>query len=340
MAVHLKLTGRLRTALLAVLTGEPTRDEINHLVAVCHSLAISFIAGKHSIGGLRLLNGLSTSDIAFDSIAELFRQDDKGNCVQLQAYFAGLRLMDAKEEEILSHLRRLVFSKVNQGIFRLYSEADPSLARILRNLKLAVGTLKNFTELERFGEVCLTPALCDTLEHLPPFDREELDKRFGECTNGREMIPEMTAKLSLLLRGQNEYCRIIPMVTIGMLIRSVYEKKEIPLPRDTGATDHLEVTDAAAAIRRACEDLKKANRAKYVGREKVAEETFDHYFHAIEEELNVRCGGTDGSEASLYERLIKMMPGLTKEEYHHKHRNRVEYLLKLASGRVRVLMRG
>ncbi len=331
----LKITGQLREVLLALLMGDATREQLNHLIAVSHSLASSFIAGKSSLGGLRSISGLTTSDLAFDAIADLFRLDEHGNCVQLRAYFAGIDLREAEEEEIVSHLRRLVFSKVNQGIFRLYSEADPALAKILRNLKLAVGTLKNFTEVERFGEICLAPALCDTLEHLPPFDRDELEKRLHEYTTGREMIPELTAKMSLVLRQQEEYCRIVPLVTVGLLFRAVYGNKEDAAAAKVHHDDHFGKADAQSVVSQVCRELKAELHPTYVGRQKLTEELYQKYFKAIESELlgRMEIAGVDG--ISLFDRLKAEIPGITRAEYFREHRNKLEYLLKLASGKMR-----
>ncbi len=220
----------LRVIIAAILAGSHSRKELNCLIGVSHSLAASFLASKATTESLISVYDLTTSDLAYDCIADLFQEDGDGKYRQLQAYFAGLSIATARDEEILIHLRRLVFSKVNQSIFRLYSEADPSLSKILRNIKLAIHSLKNFEEIERFGEPCIVPSLCDTLVHLPPFEREELEHCFLHIARGDELIPDLLAKLSLLLREQIERCRILPFVGVGILFRTVYEKKELAQP--------------------------------------------------------------------------------------------------------------
>ena len=222
MSKYLHLSENLRENILAILAGSHTHAQLNRLVAVSHTLANSFLASKATAGTLVSVYGLNTSDLAYDCIAELFRKDTDGNYIQLFSYFNGLSLTTARDEEILAHLRRLVFSKVNQGVYRLYSEADPSLAKILRNTKLAISSLKNFTEVERFGEPCIAPSLCDTLEDCPAIEREFLEQQFIKHTTGREHIPELLAKLSLYLREQNEHSRIIPFMMTGILFRTIY----------------------------------------------------------------------------------------------------------------------
>ncbi len=129
------LSRGLRDNLLAVLGGAFAHQQLNAVIQVCHALASAFLAGKKTTRTLTTLHGLGYSDLAYDCIAEIFQQYPAGHFVQLQAYFNSLCLETASDEEILVHLRRLVFSKVNQAIFRLYNEADPSLAKILRNIK-------------------------------------------------------------------------------------------------------------------------------------------------------------------------------------------------------------
>src|SRR5271169_1856494 len=194
----------LRVIIPSILAGSHSRKDLNRLIGVSHSLAASFLANKATTESLISVYDLTTSDLAYDCIADLFQEDGDGKYRQLQAYFAGLSISTSHDEEILAHLRRLVFSKVNQSIFRLYSEADPSLSKILRNIKLAIHSLKNFEELDRFGEPCIVPSLCDTLVHLPPFECEELEHCFLQVTRGNELIPDLLAKLSLLLREQIE----------------------------------------------------------------------------------------------------------------------------------------
>jgi hypothetical protein len=327
---HSKLSIGLREILIAVLGNTCRREQLNQLIKVSHSLANSFIASKTTAGNLSMVSGLTTSDLAYDCIAELFQQDSEGNYIQLKAYFAGLSIAASLDEEILAHLRRLVFSKVNHGIFRLYTEVDPTLAKILRNIKIAINTLKNFTEFERFGEPCIAPCACGTLEDRPVFDRDEL-RRFFMCeVSGREHVPDLLAMFSLFLREQSERCRIIPLVTVGILFRDVYTTKEV-VSEEASFDDTLLKIDAAALIQKVCRDVENRTFKKYVGKGKVTPDVFRSYFCVIEEVLVEKFIGMDGEDTSLCEALKNHIPNLTEKEYKTHHRNRIEYLLKQAN---------
>lgn len=328
MSKYLHLSKNLRENILAILAGSYTHDQLNRLIAVSHTLANSFLASKTTAGTLSGTYGLSTSDLAYDCIADLFQKDADGNYIQLLSYFKGLSLTAAKDEEILAYLRRLVFSKVNQGIYRLYSEADPSLAKIIRNIKIAINILKNYNEVERFGEACIVPCACDTLENYPAIDRDLLEQRFAALTSGRELVPELMAKLSLYLREQNEHCCVIPIVTVAILFRSIYNCRQ-DLPNQVVIEDaELIASDTSATIKNVCEDIKNKNQIKYVEEGKVSKEMFEKYFIVLEEELGEKFIGKDGHDFSLYESLKKLSLDMTKEEYKKNHRNKIEYLLK------------
>jgi hypothetical protein len=317
----------------------PDRTRVNSLVEVCRALASSFLSGKASAGTLASFHGISINDLAYDCIADLFRQDGNGNYLELQSYFDGLHVESLDDAEVLPHLRRLVFSKVNQGLYRLYSETDPSLSRILRNVKLAIGALKNFTEAERFGETYIAPSLADTLEHLPPFDRDDLECRFIAMTTGTELVPQLLARLSLLLRDQEEHCRVVPLISVGLMIRKVYEQKKAASVEPDATETAMGMKDVITIVQDACNEVKQKIRAKYVDCGKVSESVFCCYFKAIEGEILNRVRGKGGNEHTLFTALKESLPGLGKEEYQNQHRSRVEYLLKLVGERVALRLR-
>jgi hypothetical protein len=148
----------------------------------------------------------------------------------------------------------------------------------------------------------------------------------------------MLAKLSLVLREQHERCRIVPMISVGLLIRSSYERKRVVDTNVVRIDDNLVESDTAATIGTVCTAVRERTASKYVGKGKVAEEVFVRYFDVIECGLRGKFTGSydhDGSDGSLYEELKKLMPNLTKDEYAKQHRNRLEYLLKLVEKEAR-----
>jgi hypothetical protein len=155
-----------------------------------------------------------------------------------------------------------------------------------------------------------------------------LEQQFIKYTTGREHIPELLAKLSLYLREQNEHCRIIPFVMVGILLRTIYTcRQDFPDQKVTADAELVE-SDTSSIIKKACSDIRKKNERKYVDEGKITAEMFEKYFIVLEEEPCEKFIGKDGQDFSLYESLKKLSPYLTKEDYKKNHRNRIEYLLK------------
>ncbi len=320
----------LKAILTAVLKGEQNRAPLNQLIKVCHTLALIFLRHKVSEINRELrFQGLSNSDIAFDCIADLFQQGSDGSLVRLEAYFHGIDVPNSSEEELLSHVRRLVFSRVNQSVFRIYNESDPSLGRIIRNIKLAIQSIPNFDIVNRFDETCITPAGCDSLEHLSQAERNDIENYLRSDTRGGGTIPQQLAHLSLCLRQQSSCSRIIPVVTVALAIRSLFQN-QIGTTASTVNDNTLDTTDSMALIRRACNKAQAETKPKYVGKGKITEDIFKKYFNVIEEHIVNVLVHNDGEGYSFYKGLRTHIPGLTEKEYRRTHRSKLEYLARLS----------
>lgn len=283
----------LKKIILSVTTDSPNPRSVNEFIFICRKLALVQLRRKAQSGRLHPeLFHSSLDDCAVDSIADLFRQDDSGTFIQIRAYFGSLSIDTISEKDLLSHLRRLVFARVNQSVFRMYNEADPSLGKILRNLKFAVQGLQNFQEVERFGEPCIVPSACETLEHLPEVDLQELEKQLRYHANGAEHIPALLAKLSVYLRGQEEHSRIIPLMMAAMVFRSLYY--DVPDVREITMEDHFAVRDASAILHDVCRRVMDEAELMYVGKNKVKAHIFKKYFDVIEENLHATIIQQDG----------------------------------------------
>ncbi|MFN0159318.1 MAG: hypothetical protein ACKVRP_14755 [Bacteroidota bacterium] len=314
--------------LKALLCGAYTRQQMNGVVHIVHALANAFLASKRSNGTLATLHGLNTSDIAYDCIAEIFQQDEQGTLVQLRAYFGSVAFDSLTDEELLAHLRRLVFSKVNHGVFRLYNESDPSLSRILRNTKLAIASLGQFVEVDRFGEPCIAPAMCETLEHLPPMEKDHIETHLLTVARGNESVPDLLAKLAVCLRDQTEYCRLVPLVVVAYALRTVYQSKQRSAGEAAPSDGVMLEDDIVKVVQSVSRQVHAQFKEKYV--KKLQPEVFALYMNAIEQALVDRFVNGNGEDTSLYERMAALLPGLTKEDYKKYHRSRVEYMSRQA----------
>ncbi len=329
----------LSRKLLAITSGTHTNDQLNEVIRVSQALSISCLHACHISTVLKDSHGLSISDMAMDCIAELFEQDRNGSLVQLCAYFDGISLESCSDEETLVHLRRLVFSKTHNGLFRFYNEADPTLGRVLRNIKLAVQSLKNFQEHDVCGEPSMVPSACDPLRHLPPADRKTLERGLAVAVNGHQTVPSMLARLSCYLRGQRLHSRIVPLIDVAVVFRALYARAQLlPAMAESGVEQTLQF-DIEKIVQQVHRQSRSAAEKAYVDKGKVSSELLDAYFRVIDAGLRANFIDFDGADFSLFAELSGEIPGLTKEAYRKKHRARLEYLSREANKRVRDLLR-
>lgn len=287
--------------------------------------------------GHRIANGsfnrslipFSPDDIAYDCIADLFAGDGKGNYLQLQAYFGGINFEAESDEALLIHLRRLTFSKVNHGIFRIYNEADPSLGKILRNIKGAVSTLDNFLETEIFGEMFLTPSGCDPLRHMPVMEQPVFEDQFTRVTGVVRHIPALLGQLSLFLREQEEYRRSIPLMTAALVFRNVFSRHDHSVIEAPAAETAMLLDDARSVISEACAVMHREMSVRYIEKKHVDPLVFRRYFDVIELNLIQTLVEKDGHDFSFFLSLQSWMPELTREEYMRTHRSILEYAARL-----------
>ena len=322
----------IKQLISSLITEKPPSRSINEFVFLCRKIALVQIRRKLSSGRLHSeFFKSSPDDLAIDCIADLFQQDDSGTFIQIKTYFESLSFENISEKDLLTHLRRLVFARVNQSIFRMYNEADPSLGKILRNIKYAVHTLNNFNEIERFGEQCIAPSACETLEHLPVLDRPELERQLRYHARGSEHIPALLAKLSVYLREQDDHSRIVPIMLVAMVFRSLYS--DAPATEEIVIEDRFIARDASAILHGICKQLMNETELKYVGKKKVEPVIFKKYFDVIEENLVATIIQQDGDRKSFFTSLKTLMPELTEKEYKKNHKSRVEYLARIAHKR-------
>lgn len=321
----------LRSNLNAILGNTYSAQELNAVVELSHSIALTFIEGKFLSGSLnREYIRLSVHDAAYDCIADLFRRDEHNALIALVSYFSSFDLPSLSDQELLSHLRRLVFTKVNDGIVRLYHDGDPALSRIIRNIRLAVHSLGNFVEIERFGELYIAPSMCDLLEHLPKFDEEQLERFLEIEVRGSENILEIAGKLIKLLREQEHHARMVNVLQVAMTIRSLYARKTIV----TNTAFDTSVGDPGQRIQETVvSTLARINRgmfSSYVEKGKVSIEEYATYFNVIKDRLDymIQSGSMDGQ--SLFACLKKYHPDLSADVYKKSHRSRLEYLFRLS----------
>ena len=320
--------GNLRAAVLSATSAAPQRWAVRYLVEKSHRFAQAYLYTKRRRGRLHLAE-LSVDDLALDCIAELFARDDDGAFPVLRSYFGD----NTEGEEVHVALRRLVFSKVNESLFRRYRESDPNLAKIIRNVKDAVAVIDDLVLERRGGLAWVRLARPDASgrseTQLPTAPPELLEAYLAANIEGRSQVRDLVRVSVDFLTDRSHYDHGYPLTALARAIRAAFTCVGVVDDEDEPDGSTFHPFEVAKAIVVATARVGVDKEAQYVGRGKVEAATYVAYVQSVRAYL----GGQylEGAEVvSNYEALTRQLPGLDEGTYRREHRNVVEYLGKLA----------
>lgn len=318
----------LKATIRAIFGDPPSRAAVGHLVEESHRMALAYLVKKARRGTLNSEHfGLSVDDLALDCIADLFRRDEAGRFVHLAEYFEGVGWSELDEASLRIALRRLVFSKVNEGFFRRHRKHDPELARIIRNVKNAVNARPSVELVRRGRELWLVVAGTTSMGEKPPMPFELLEAYLTRHLHATRHIPEVVELFEQLTDRAPMYAAGYPVSRFALAVRAAHvrlvtvpEPPEVPAP----FTDE----EVAEAIVYATQRTIEAFRVTYVDSGKLDEQTFDAYARATYDLVAGQFSSAAVPVASYYDGLCAYIPDLSKGTYRSRHRHVLEYMVK------------
>ncbi len=314
-----------RSSLEAVLSGNFSRADANSLGLLCRSLALAAVRTRTALGRFcsRALV-LNEDDVLQESFVQLFRRDGAGRFTEIERFFRRIEPMylTASDEVLVLTLRRLVTVKVHSGIIAAYSKSDPSLCRMLRNLKLGLRRSTSFEVFQHFGDEYIRPCGIPLRLQLERIPLERVRAGISAKALAADRVPDMLRKLHGLLAEETGYQPVVPLVSLALLLRDTYAA-ENEVTDAHPASDRLDIDWLVEKI---CRRLHDRWYPKYVKAGKLDEDEFGYIVETIGSIL--RDPGSDNG--SYFEHLKEKMPGLTREQYMQKHRTILEYLMKVA----------
>lgn len=313
---------------------DPDRETINDFAYACHRFARIYLKKKIKSRQLYLNQfDMDVSDLAWDCIAELFVRDENGGFPELRTYYGGLDLDEMTDKQLTAHTRRLVFSKVNDGLFRLHNTYDSSLGKIIRNLKNAV-QLDEEVRLDREKNDQVldfrNPAKSEEESRLVLMPSDLLEARLVAEINDKMFMREVLERVKHILRREIWYKTEYPLVELAQVIRNAFSRsaevdnKEYqgngqPLFRKEELTHFIDET---------IEELKNKMYPRYVKTDKLDAQTFYNYFRSIRD-IMMNAFVMDRGNLSYYDFLKEYMVEVSKDTYRQHHRIYIEYLVKL-----------
>jgi hypothetical protein len=275
--------------------------------------------------------GMQLEDLAWDCIADLFQRNQQNTFVRLQSYFTSLAWENKDDDELLTATRCLVFSKVNQEIYRLHRENDPELGRLIRNLKHEAKYCSDVLLKKNNGAFWICYQQEDeTSTTLPVMPPEFLDPHLTARLNGNITIKQILSVLADVLGSQNDYRKSYPLTGFALFIRSAFIRLAANEESESNGHENFTPEELKNIIAHSAKTVKSNMANTYVGKEKVDPGTYNAYFLAINDILVAQFVENDGFDRSYYDHMIRHIEGLTRDDYNRRHRCHLEYLAKLA----------
>lgn len=319
----------LHTTLERVLTSTPDRAAVNQLVQKCCTIGLSFLRFQLQRGALDDYRfGIPTEDLALDCIADTFQRDEAGHFVTLETYFNSIEWQKLSEEDLNIALRRLIFSKVNEGLFRSYRSEDPNLARIIRNVKEAIKRNTTFS-LYREREVqWIVVGNDQTPNSLPLAPPEVLEAYLTSLLCNTSNTYTAVYAFEEFLRLHPYYRNAFPMSEYARILRTCFQNREVP--DDDVQEINLSVMDIENALMKTIAFVRSKLQETYVRKGKLSMSMFETYVKALQKILASHFGFPSESVSSQYDALATVIPGLSKDAFHNEHRNIMQYLFKIS----------
>ena len=282
----------------------------SELAKYCKNIALAYLKKKVSAGNHYILNlSNSLNDLAWDCIADLFERNEKGRFVQFETYFEDENLNNLSEADVHMKLRRLVFSKVNDGLFRNFGIFDMSLSKIIRNLKLAAA--KHDVPVDRLGtdNYLFFGVKVTEISSKPIFPPEFLEVRLTNRLHVNMETPEVLKELEEIFVEQDQYQNRYPIVHLARVIRrsfinlhgkhKTFRKVENPIISKDKLTDFLKLS---------LEQCRNCFRETYVEKGKIDANSLVKYITCIENILQHHYIADSEVGDSYYDHFSEVFP--------------------------------
>ncbi|MGA2624989.1 MAG: hypothetical protein ABSF91_14110 [Bacteroidota bacterium] len=336
--MEVKLKFPLKDLLRHAIRGNYDEFQLRELYRLFVTFARQLVRRKIFSGKLNPeFMGMSEPDMVHDCIAELFTRSSRNELIEIAKYFdhEQIDIESLHEERLLIHVRRLIFTAVNDNIFRMYNEIDPPLGKILRNIKNTVGRCADFQLTNQFGEQHLEFVSGNVLQQYPILSDEDLQRLVERIMATETEIPSIVMELKHALESQNKCRRAVRLVSLALAIKKGYELLAFELQTTEDGTKPDAVIDSRSAIQLAFEQISAKIKERYLESGKIDKQTFECYSNALRRMLEDEFMLGSNGAISYYQYVSHYYPDLTRKEYERHHRTTFEYLAKLAKERVR-----
>jgi len=323
----------LKPLLQSLLDGSISKNELSEFVQLTRAIIQShFEYLRSSITSLCSHQGLTITDVAYDCIADAFARDENDRFPQLENFVdsLGSEMEKMPERELYLAFKGFVTRIADAQLARLYAQADPSGAKIHRNIRDCLKHSKLFSLHRDFRGLVLCPYGSDALEELEPAPVEQIENGLLSLAGRHSSTVELLKALHDVLTKQSSYRRSMSLIDVVQLFKKVYRydvevlDEEAYHPSLDGLTE-FEVDQIRSEVELA---LKEKILLTYFARGKVDRKEAEAMFNAFHDILWDWCSSGD-LQVSLYQYYCRHFP-IDEKTYETTSRSKMEYLLKIA----------
>jgi hypothetical protein len=285
---------------------------------------------KASSGHLYLYNGEPLENLAWDFIAELFERDHNSSFVVLTDVFSASDWDVVSTEEVEQQFRRIVCTKVDDNIFRSIGEKDPSLKKIIRNLKNAAQNTKfeNNVVVEN-GFVTVMNEIPEE-QRLPLIPSEVLEIQLSHRIRETMQMPEVLLEVVSILEENQLYQKKISLVAVAISIRKAFvhiRDKGQEYSLGSEPEENLHCQSFEKRIEAAADNIKRSLGEKYVKKRVLTQQKLSLFMDAVKEIIRLEFIEKH-SDTNHFECLKQHNPEIEYDEYREQYRPVFEYLVK------------
>jgi hypothetical protein len=322
----------LRQQLQKLIRSSLSENELSKLVQFSRSIIQSYLQYiRSSLVNLCSYQGLTIVDLSYDCIAEAFARDERGAFCHLENFVSVFQrdFETVPDKEVFLAYKSLLIRIADAQLARLYAQADPTGAKIHRNVRDCVKQSLLFILEKDYRGLVLRPKNSIESELRSAFPMEELEKEFLNRIDHIGTTQQMLQLCHEILTEQPTYRQSIPLVDLVQIFKKVYGGKTESIAQDHPfAFDGLtkfEIDQIRTQVEIA---LKEKIVLTYLARGKLNRKEAETVFNAFQDILEDWCNG-EQSQSSLYHYLNEYLP-MAEALYENTLRTKMEYLLKVA----------
>lgn len=302
-----------------------SQSQINNAIEGAYRIAVKYLQ-LHRLSISKLINGedLTLQELAMDSIVGLFINEKDNEVMPIIQSFNKWQPCISSEEDCLYFLNKVVASRVEQHIYKLFKEKDPFFSKLLDSVNYLIRT-NGFYKFHFLGKTFLSETELEKFEKCF-ISTDEFEKIPSELFKERKSL---LSNLITYLKNETEFNLAIPLNDLIIRLKHVNSSEYLLDEYTSSEFNKIEINEMLEkGFRSAIEKLMYS----YVDKGKLDREELNAFRSALKEmAIDLSDGGIN---PGLYKYLSAYIPGLTEEDYKNKYHNILEYLLKVMKNNI------